>query len=493
MDDHGNALTSTNPAAGAASWSGPAQIDPNASLRNVFCLSAAFCIAGDDAGRTVTTTNPAGGPPGWSATTALTGGNALNEMSCPSGGLCVALDDAGRILTSNDPAATQPTWDVPRAPLDSYGVQASLSCASTSLCLAFVDFAVSPTLHPVPAVPSSLLSSTHPTDGASAWTAPAFSRFYGVNGIACPSGELCVLASGRGISTSKPLHAWKLRHTSPSASLSAVSCAASALCAATTNSGNVVTSTDPTGGQKKWSAAHIENARLEDVSCSSGMMCAALDTGGNVFTSVDPTGGRKAWTSHNLHLGYSLTHIACPSISLCVGLGADGNIVWSTNQFRTWTVTSIDPGQTLTSLSCPSAKLCVVGDDRGNVMVGTGPGPNGISRKAALAALKRSAQHSCIHESARQIGRHGGCPTAFGAPGPGQVTITWLGARGQSLASGQLTTTQRGRRTVHVALTPAGRRLLRGARHTGAIRIRTVFVDAAGHRYQKTATIRLAP
>jgi hypothetical protein len=226
------------------------------------------------------------------------------------------------------------------------------------------------------------------------------------------------------------------------------------------------------------------------------MLCAAVDNGGNVFTSTDPTGGRRAWTRHNLNLGYPLTHIACPSISLCVALGAGDSIVWSANpaaRASTWNVTSIDPGRTLTSLSCPSARLCVIGDDRGNVIVGTGPGPTGVSRKRAVAALARSLQFSCVRQSVRQIRRSGGCPTPFAAPGPGQVTITWLGPRGGSLAVGQLTTTARGKRTVHVVLTAAGRRFMRHARDEAALRIRSVFVDAAGHRYQKSARIKLAP
>lgn len=513
-DGGGNVLTSTNPAGGAASWSAPARIDPNASLSSVSCLSASFCIAGDDSGRVATATNPIGGPPSWTVTSALTGGNALNEMSCTSDGLCVSLDDGGRILTSPGPTATPPSWDVPVAAPDPYGSQLALSCASTSLCVAIGSGNFNPTLLPAPAVPEGIMSSTHPAGGASAWTGATPWQYAYRLGISCPFNQLCVSITGGGILTSHGTpQGWKLRYqipgtpsAGPAGFLTAVSCSTSALCAATTDNGNVVTSTDPTGGRKKWKAAHIDSATsinglfpqasLEDVSCTSGMMCAAVDNGGNVFTSTDPTGGARAWTRHNLNLGYSLSHIACPSISLCVALGANGNIAWSTNPAAgtsTWTVMQTDPGHTLTSLSCPSAKLCVVGDDHGNVIVGTGPGPTGVSRRAALAALTGSLRRSCVRGSSTQIRRRGGCPTAFGAPGPGQVTITWLGPRGGSLAIGQLTTTARGKRTVHVVLTAAGRRFLRQVRHTAVIRVRSVFVDAAGHGYVKTSKLDLAP
>jgi hypothetical protein len=510
VDGNGSVLVSINPASGAGSWSTPAQADPSASLRSVFCLSAAFCIAGDDAGRVVTATDPIGGPPSWYVTPALTVGNSLNAMSCPSDGLCVAVDAAGRILTSTDPAAAQPSWDAPPAALDPFGLDAALSCASSSLCIAIDNFVPSPVIRPTPVFQATIMSSTHPADGASAWTAPNSSQFFGVGGISCPSSQLCVLTSGRGIFTSKPLHGWKLRYQTPQApstglaeSLGAISCSATDLCAATTDNGNVVSSTDPTGGRHKWKAVHIDNATslnapfsqaaLEDISCASGMLCAAVDNGGNVFTSIDPTGGKRTWTRHNLNLGYSLTHIACPSISLCVALGSGGNVVWSTDRFSTWAVTQIDPGHVLTSLSCPSATLCVVGDDHGNIVVGTGLVPAGVLRRAALAALTQVLRRSCTGQSARRIARRGGCPTAFGTPGLGQVTITWLGPGGRPLAAGQLTTIARGKRLVHVVLTAAGRRFLRHHHRGATIRARATFVDAAGHRYETAGKIKLSP
>ncbi len=82
----------------------------------------------------------------------------------------------------------------------------------------------------------------------------------------------------------------------------ALSCvkAAPILCA-TTNSGDVVTSTDPGGGARAWQATKVA---LLSVDCEGGRhqrdhhgqlpdrsFCAGVDMAGNVITSTDPAGG----------------------------------------------------------------------------------------------------------------------------------------------------------------------------------------------------------
>ena len=77
-----------------------------------------------------------------------------------------------------------------------------------------------------------------------------------------------------------------------------VSCATASLCVAVDDAGNVVTSTDPTGGAAKWTAANVDGSNsLRDVSCPSTSLCVAVDNVGNVVTATDPTGGSAAWTA----------------------------------------------------------------------------------------------------------------------------------------------------------------------------------------------------
>jgi adhesin/invasin len=70
----------------------------------------------------------------------------------------------------------------------------------------------------------------------------------------------------------------------------------------------------------------IDAAALDAVSCASASFCAAVDSSGNVLTSTDPTGGAAAWTSASIDSN-GLTGVSCPSASLCVAVDSAGNVV----------------------------------------------------------------------------------------------------------------------------------------------------------------------
>jgi hypothetical protein len=76
--------------------------------------------------------------------------------------------------------------------------------------------------------------------------------------------------------------------------LKGVSCPSSGLCVAVDQSGNVVTSSNPTGGAAAWTVTHVDGFNsLSGVSCPSSGLCVAVDQSGNVVTSSNPTGGRR--------------------------------------------------------------------------------------------------------------------------------------------------------------------------------------------------------
>jgi hypothetical protein len=214
-------------AAGLLSWSPPQPIEQGgvADLAHVSCPSTSLCVAVDAFyGDVVTSTNPTGGASAWTATNidSRNGnpGSALNGVSCPSSSLCVAVDGSGKVLTTSNP-----------------------------------------------------------TGGASAWTTT---------------------------------------HVDPESSgFSAVSCPTTSLCVAVDSSGNVVTSSDPTGGAAAWTAAAIDTTFIPEtgttttepltgVSCPSAELCVAIDAKGQVLTSTNPTGGASAWTRVRQVLSASL-------------------------------------------------------------------------------------------------------------------------------------------------------------------------------------------
>src|SRR5690349_11451612 len=85
--------------------------------------------------------------------------------------------------------------------------------------------------------------------------------------------------------------------------LEGISCPSGGLCVATDQLGNVVTSRDPIGGAAAWTVIHVdptkdptsEAANLSAVSCPNSGLCVAVDYSGNVVTSTTPTGGAAAW------------------------------------------------------------------------------------------------------------------------------------------------------------------------------------------------------
>ena len=84
--------------------------------------------------------------------------------------------------------------------------------------------------------------------------------------------------------------------------------------------------------------------RIIGVSCPTANRCAAVDDNGDVITSTDPSGGTGSWQVENLvpfirppsqseSPENGLFSASCASISLCALVGTDGRIFTSTEPF----------------------------------------------------------------------------------------------------------------------------------------------------------------
>jgi len=103
----------------------------------------------------------------------------------------------------------------------------------------------------------TILTSTDPTGGASAWTRASIPFDRGtLDGVSCPSVSLCV---------------------------------------ATTNRGDVVTATDPTGGASAWTSASVDvpGCRPQSTPCISEQLYAHDDRGTRVVDTAPPGGGNS--------------------------------------------------------------------------------------------------------------------------------------------------------------------------------------------------------
>lgn len=197
--------------------------------------------------------------------------------------------------------------------------------------------------------------------------------------VSCPSVSLCVAVDGAGnvVTSTNPsggAGAWTVSHVDGSNALGGVSCPSVSLCVADDGAGNVVTSTNPTGGASAWTVSHVDNSNgLGGVSCPSALLCVAVDGAGNVVTSTNPTGGAGAWTVSRVERD-TLDGVSCASVSLCVAVDILGDVVTSTDPTggaSAWSGTYVN--DFLQGVSCPSASLCVVVGAGGVVASSTDP------------------------------------------------------------------------------------------------------------------------
>jgi hypothetical protein len=193
-DINGNVLVSTKPTGPASAWK-VGDVDAHAAspeVTSLSCPSVHFCVAGDDDGHILTTTDPAGGAAAWKMVTPTGSSSSISSVSCPSASFCVAT--SGPLFISSDPGAGGATWRKVIGVLSDF--TETVACASATLCVAS-DVAL------------DLATSSHPADGAAAWTssyAPPDSPRNSLGiGLSCAGVNLCV-ASGDNdiISSAKP-------------------------------------------------------------------------------------------------------------------------------------------------------------------------------------------------------------------------------------------------------------------------------------------------
>jgi len=103
-------------------------------------------------------------------------------------------------------------------------------------------------------------------------------------------------------------------------------------------------------------------------------LCVAVDESGNVISSTNPSGGSSAWKVTNLIGGgglydpYSIqASVSCPTSGLCIAVGNDDNArgfaiksAKPTGDQSAWSRTAQIGGSVLSGVSCPSgSNLCV--------------------------------------------------------------------------------------------------------------------------------------
>jgi hypothetical protein len=469
------------------SWSALIPIVPEeARPEAVSCPTTGLCVAVDLAGDVITSTNPTGGASAWTATR-IDEAKDLESISCPTTAFCAATDFSGNIFTSTNPTGGASAWHgVNTGHHENLG---SISCPTTGFCTAL-------------SLGSEVFTSTEPTGPAGAWHSAVVDTGNRLTGVDCPTTGLCVAVDAKG---------------------------------------RVLTSTNPTGGASAWSAPVAVSAKINEVplplnhvSCPTVNFCALTDgldaktndspSSGNVIYSSNPTGGASTWTVSPF-ISWGLFAVDCPLVARC--LANDDEHVYSLETAgveATWLTSFSEPVEyfhNLIGLSCPSAELCVVVDTQGHVLTGTATektaakeekpvskepspptGSGGPSSGGSIsgigtaifeinpAVLAASLGHVLAPSGrAAKIGallKHGGLSMSFNALVAGTLVVDWWqvppGARlarhtkarpvlvavGQSICGGS------GAGKVALHLTANGRKLLKHAQRL-ALTIQATF------------------
>jgi hypothetical protein len=187
LDQAGNVVLSTDPAAGPSTWivAYVEPLDSPSGLTSVGCTSTHFCFGADSWGNFLASVRPAAGQSAWTATGLGTSGaennpdatldHMITEAACSSSSACVAIRERTGVFATADPAARAPDWK--RTGL---GAITSITCAGHGWCFALdVTGGVHATHHT--ARPQSW---SHAFNDAS--LLDASTRF------SCPAARLCV-------------------------------------------------------------------------------------------------------------------------------------------------------------------------------------------------------------------------------------------------------------------------------------------------------------
>jgi hypothetical protein len=205
---------------------------------------------------------------------------------------------------------------------------------------------------------------------------------------------------------------WSAPSVIASASLTGLACPNVSLCVGVDESGDIVASTDPTGGSTAWTSSRIAEAApftipLSDVACApDGALCVAVGSAG-MFTSTDPSGGAPAW--HRVAGSQHPGAVSCPDENLCVAASTSA-VLSSTRPAEPsepWHETAL-PGPEpigIDQISCPTSTFCAADDsatEQGTIFTSTEPAGGTTAWKlttttsAGLTGISCPRATSCV-------------------------------------------------------------------------------------------------
>jgi hypothetical protein len=285
---------------------------------------------------------------GWSSPIPVDSSFAAVSVSCPSTSFCVAVDSEQAAIYNGV------SWTSPGATtIDTVGHVASVSCTSSTFCVAVDD------------------SGHELTYNGTAWSTPAtVDQTNFLDSVSCAPGTVHFCVAVDGVGNALTLHGttWAtpdgIDHGN---GLDSVSCTSSTFCVAVDSAGNALTFT----GTTTWAKSAIDGTNvLASVSCTSTAFCAAVDFEGDglIFNG-------SSWSSTQVDPGVNIPFsVSCVSSSFCTAIDTSANAFVYIDGI--WTApASIDPGAKLLSVACPAVTFCTTIDSGGNALIYSISGP----------------------------------------------------------------------------------------------------------------------
>jgi hypothetical protein len=179
-------------------------------------------------------------------------------------------------------------------------------------------------------------------------------------------GALVVSAFLAGTTASPAGAAWGGPYTllpPGNAGITGVACPSATQCTAIANA--AVTFNPQAPGSPTPFALGTGQVSLLGIACPSTAQCTVV--GGAEAYTFDPVShGSQVTTPFNSAGGNLITAVACPSVSLCVGVGDNGaQVTFNPASSSTPTTNTLDGGNTMDAVACPSAAECAAVDTSG--------------------------------------------------------------------------------------------------------------------------------
>jgi hypothetical protein len=308
-------------------------------------LSACGASRPTPAARSTTTTGGSsptvqGGPS--SRPVHVTSGGGLVGVACWGVGSCQALGNTGRAFALANGRWSGPTNLGTAGPPPS---GTSLSCPTSTFCLA---------------LPSTAQSATF---NGSTWAPPqTVAGAQGVEAATCATPTFCVAIDGEGNGFVNEGSGWG-GSAGAWGSANAVSCATPTFCVAAE------------GGPAMWDGSSWSQPQgldpkgtLDGVSCPSPAFCLMVDTAGDALAW-----NGQAWTPPVAvsGAGAGLSAVSCPTPGACLAVGPSGHAFHLLN--GRWSSGGVvDPGGHLTAVSCATPTWCTAVDAQGRAVTISG-------------------------------------------------------------------------------------------------------------------------